>query len=706
MALKDYLSKQGSYTTPDYKADIELYVPADAGNDALLEAWKEVARLRREQPGKSITIRVGAGEFRNINLHITSEMSGRKDAPVTMVSEHGANGERAVLSGGITLLPSDFKPVPDDIRERLHDSARDNVVCVDLKKYGLTAADWGEIHAVGAYETSRFYDGVTPGVTAEVFFNGKRMHMAQYPNRGQYLRLDNVADVGDCAEFPPQCYFRDFYSKRNQRGGCYVMRKEDNERVRTWKSHDNIWAYGYFFWDWADSSTPVTFDTEHRRFYPKFVSMYGARAGALYYFYNVLDELDEPGEYYLDRTTGILYIYPLGDLVTAKIEMSLSTKPVITIDGATDITIEGFSVCNVRGNGITAKGDRLKIRDCSVYNTAGGGIDIAGQENLVEHCEISHTGRFGISMTGGDRKTLTPGNCMVLNNNIHHFAEIYQTYAGGIHLNGVGNTAAHNEVAFTPHAAIFYSGNDHIIEYNYIHDAVLHSDDAGAIYSGQDWTQRGTVIRYNVLERIGSDEFKPCGIYWDDGLSGQTAYGNLLIHIGHNGFLIGGGAHCVVKNNLIIDASTPISYDSRNRDGVVSKGWCHQHVDTKEGRAWKLLYSMPIHSAVWEEHYPVFKTIRDDLENKEAWDDPNFPTNPAYSVISGNIILTDKPNPNYFAESVFDYSTVENNPIFTSKDDPGFINAENGDYRLTETSEIKKLVPDFTEIPFDKIGRF
>ena len=66
------------------------------------------------------------------------------------------------------------------------------------------------------------------------------------------------------------------------------MSQKDNERVRTWKSHDNIWAYGYFFWDWADSSTPVTFDTEHRRFYPIFVSMYGARAGALYYFYNSL----------------------------------------------------------------------------------------------------------------------------------------------------------------------------------------------------------------------------------------------------------------------------------------------------------------------------------------------------------------------------------------------------------------------------------
>ena len=79
---------------------------------------EKVARLRQKQPDKSITIRVGAGEFRNINLHITAYMSGSKDAPVTMVSEHGANGERAVLSGGITLLPSDFKPVPDDIRER------------------------------------------------------------------------------------------------------------------------------------------------------------------------------------------------------------------------------------------------------------------------------------------------------------------------------------------------------------------------------------------------------------------------------------------------------------------------------------------------------------------------------------------------------------------------------------------------------------
>ena len=52
------------------------------------------------------------------------------------------------------------------------------------------------------------------------------MHMAQYPIRGQYLRLDNVADVGDCAEFPPQCYFKDFYVNGISAAAGYVMRKE------------------------------------------------------------------------------------------------------------------------------------------------------------------------------------------------------------------------------------------------------------------------------------------------------------------------------------------------------------------------------------------------------------------------------------------------------------------------------------------------
>lgn len=88
------------------------------------------------------------------------------------------------------------------------------------------------------------------------------------------------------------------------------MDEETNKRIRRWQDKECIWMAGYFFWDWADSSTPVSFLTDNRALLPAFVSRFGARKDAPYYFYNVLEELDTHGEYWLDREKGLLYVYP------------------------------------------------------------------------------------------------------------------------------------------------------------------------------------------------------------------------------------------------------------------------------------------------------------------------------------------------------------------------------------------------------------
>ena len=54
--------------------------------------------------------------------------------------------------------------------------------------------------------------------------------------------------------------------------------------------------------------------------------------------------------------------------------------------------------------------------------------------------------------------------------------------------------------------AIVFGGNEHLIEFNEIHDVCHESNDAGAIYGGRDWTMRGTVIRYNYFHDISGFE--------------------------------------------------------------------------------------------------------------------------------------------------------------------------------------------------------
>lgn len=90
------------------------------------------------------------------------------------------------------------------------------------------------------------------------------------------------------------------------------------------------------------------------------------------------------------------------------------------------------------------------------------------------------------------------------NNYIHHIAAFQRTYHTGVKLAGVGDRASHNLIHDCYHQAILISGNDHLVEYNVIHHTNLGSEDTGGVYmSSRDFTQRGTVIRYNVFHHVG-----------------------------------------------------------------------------------------------------------------------------------------------------------------------------------------------------------
>ena len=684
----------------------DFYVASD-GNDAntgsesapftSLERARDAARALRDS-GRSgaLTVCVQPGEYRTSGLCLDHRdnhtvWSAHPDGPV-------------VLNGGMSLDPADFEPLDETERERLHGDARDRVVRIDLTRCGLSTTDWGKLYAIGAYHTAGKYDGDTIGVSCELFFNKRRMTLARYPNGNEFLRLAAVLDVGDVAEFPEQNYFRDWKDRRNHRGGTYILDRETNARVDSWQSHEDVWMFGYFYHDWADSSTPVdSFDTRVRVVRPKYVSHFACRADAPYYFYNVFAELDEPGEWFLDRDRGMLYLYPTSELSTAEIDISLTTREIIHAENVNDVTIEGFTLKGTRSDAISISGDRNVVRDCIVTNVFGNAVVIEGTDNLVTDCDISHTGRGGILLTGGDRETLKPGRNVADNNLIHDWSEVYLTYQPAVKLNGVGNACTHNEIYNSPHMAINYYGNDHLIEYNLVHDVVLQSNDAGAIYSGQDWTAQGTMIRYNCLYNVGGGDFDPQGIYWDDALSGQTAYGNVLINVARWAIQIGGGRDIVIQNNLIINAGErAIAYDERARDGFINSGWYRAGVVTKEGSMWRRLYAMPYQSEVWASQYPSLAKICDDFADPE---DPDFGVNPSYAKITGNIIVDPNSSLGKVAPSVTRYGTVENNAVYGLDEDPGFVDATVGDYRFGPEADATTKLPGWEPIPFDEIGR-
>ena len=681
-----FIEPKTGFSLPPYdelKIDsFDLFVtPGAAGGDGseaspfgTIEAARDAIRAKREAGYEGhINVKVGSGFIRTSGIDFDS-----RDGDVTYFSDG------AVISGGITLTKDDFVPVSGEMRDRLHEDVRDKVLAASLRDKGMTADDWGKVYSIGAFNTAAKYDGDTVGLTAEVFCSDRRMTLARWPNEG-FEHLEEILDQGDIAEFPPQNYYRTWKDRRNHRGGTYIMNKATNARVKTWKPDDDIWAFGYFQWDWADSSTPVRFDTTNRLMMPKYVSSYGVRRGAPFYFYNVFEELDAPGEYYIDRENGILYIYPFSDDFT--IDVSTLRRPLIKGSGVKNLTVAGFELKCCLDTAVVIEGDSNTVRDCLIDNVLSNAVTMTGTNNLVKGCEVTRTGRGGITITGGDRPTLTPGNNIAEDNYIHDWSQVQRTYTPALAVHGVGNICRHNEMRHSPQMAITYSGNDNIIEYNLIVDCVRESSDAGAIYSGYDWTAFGNHVDHNVLCDIGAGEFVPSGIYFDDAQSGQTTIGNLMVNIKGFSFLLGGGRSITCADNLICDPGQyGIHYDDRARDGIVNDGWARQGYDSEQSTGWIHLRAMPFKSELWAKKYPELAAVHDNFDDV---DDPFFPPNPQHAVMDNNIVYTDDPAKlANIAEGVKLYADKINN-IRRDTDEAKevFADPENGDYTYKNRPE-------------------
>lgn len=670
---------------------------------ATIQKAQQAVRALDKTGKDGITVCLMAGDYRVSSVVFTEEDGGTAECPVTYCAY--GDGE-VVLNGGQTLQPSDFVPASQyaEIADRLCDTAKEKVYVLDLTKepYSLTAADWGKLYAIGSYNTAASYDGDYVGpLYCELFVNDIRQTVARYPNEG-FLHTEEVVSTGLGRESDGALTaVENWDSIRNPEPDVYRVNKDLAARIASWKNLDEVWMMGYWKYDWADGSTLIgNFEADTGILSPMFVSSYGTKVGAPYYFYNVLEELDCAGEWYLDREKGLLCLYSPENMQDAAIDISLSLENILKVD-ASHLRFENLTIKGTRSDAVHVNGDDVYIDGCLVKNVAGNAIIMNGYNNKAVNNEITRTGRGGIYITGGDIETLTPGNSIADNNHIHDWSEIYLTYQPAVTLNGVGNVCSHNEMYNSPHEAITYSGNNHIIEYNLIHDVCLLSDDAGAIYSGRRWDWYGTVIRYNCIYNLGSDGHRPDGIYLDDALSGQTVYGNLLINIPKYALHLGGGRDLDVRNNIIINAGDcAVSYDARAREGVVGNGW-FTHSSSKDGDMWQHLFNSPWQTAVWQNAFPQYKSFSDDFENTES---PDFVPNPANSIVANNLIFDDAARIGNISEAADRFSTVSRENIYSlSKLNNFFADIENGDYSLLADAGLPE---DFEALPLDKIGRY
>jgi len=518
------------------------------------DAVRGLRKVATVEKGATVTIRGGVYPLLK-TLTFSSEDSGSTAGPVIWQS---AANESVLITGSRTV--GQFVRVTDPtVLVRLLPSARESVFVTDLRAQGIS--DFGEIVPRG-------------GPPMELFFKGERMTVARYPNTG-WLRIMDVPQVGDTMYnkgLDREKRFKDVPAGRH-----YGRITYDGSRPSNWISANDIYLHGYWTFDWSDSYQRITsVDTARKEFtlLPPH-HHYGYTTNQRYYVLNVLEELDAPGEWYLDRKRGLLYFWPPSALTDRAAVVSLLDQPLISITHASWIRFDGLSFAFSRGKGI----DIVECRDiavdrCRFHSLGREAVTIdGGARNSVESSEVHDVGLGGILLKGGDRKTLVPGNHTAVNNHIHHYSTWLRSGQYAVVMDGVGQRIANNLFHDSPFEGVYIKGNDHIVEYNEFHHLMQETGDAGAIHTGRDWTWRGNVIRYNYFHDLqGPGLHGVMAVYLDDWSCGFTVYGNLFYRAGR-ATLIGGGRDNVVENNMYVECSPSVHVDARGL------GWASYYFD-------------------------------------------------------------------------------------------------------------------------------
>ncbi len=502
--------------------------------------------------------------------------------------------------------------------------------------------------------------------------------------------------------------------RRKARPGSFEF---SDSRPARWNVDEGVWLQGYWTHDWSDEVIRVaSYDKATQVIALAAPHNYGIASGTWgakerrFFAINTLDELDAPGEWYLDRTRKLLYLYPEGDLQNAEIVLATLTEPLLSASAAKHIRIEGLSFEYGHGAGIALQStEYVEIAGCTISNLADGGISVNGTNNTIRSCDLYNLGTSGISLNGGDRKKLTLAKNLAVNNHIHHYGRFQRTYAPGIGVNGCGQIVRNNCIHDAPHNAVLYGGNEHLFERNEIYRVVMETGDSGAFYTGRDWTSQGNVLRHNYIHDLGGGDathVNTMGVYLDDCDCGDTIEGNVFYRAGR-AIMIGGGRDNPVLNNLVIDCPIGLHIDAR---GMTWKQW-----NDPKSAGWNLeakAQALDYLNAPWSERYPSLAAILNDS-----------PREPLHNPIRRNVFIDCSKQVCSFdgnVKKLLDKFDISDNLAVNSMgassgvaiatDIKGFTDVSGTEKSPTPSSTLQadawllKELPTFQPIPFETIG--
>ncbi len=615
---------------------------------------KEVIAAGIPEGGIGVYLRGGTYALED-TFTLTQQDSGKEGSPVIW---QAYPGEQVTLTGATVLDNSNFHPVTDpEILNRLPASGRGKVYETDLSLAGI-----GQLEPMDLSKSRPYM----------LVMGDRAGTIARWPNEG-YSRTGNVTDASSRMDSGPR-----------KKGFTYEIA---DPRPLRWLEAEDPWLKGYWVTPYDLEYSKVTsIDPEGMKISGKHSTIYGAYGNSRYFAINLLEEIDQEGEWYADVKTNKLYCYPYPGWETQEISFAHDIFDMIRMEGASNVAVRSFKITASGGNGLVID---HSSSNCSgigleIIHVSGDGAQISGRNNTLRDCDISFVGNIGVSVSGGDEfQLIQSGN--LIDNNVIHDTGVTGRYQYGIGFSGCGQTITHNHIYNLGARALNGSGLEHTIEYNVMERTNLEMSDSGALYYGSPGMGYGTKIRYNLVRDSvgllavpGFSAEGAMGLYLDTNTSGVDMSYNLLIGMTENALFVNCGRDNKVNNNILIGCSKPLTVARDTAVKAVAPGGI---VETNIKR-------YPYDQEPFLSKYPTLKTVFEDdfgyAVNCEVKNNVKFD--------SGEYSFQVVPEKRGIAEGNLSFDSLPDCDLNTFYD---------FDYTL-----IKQQNPDFEELPIEEMGTY